>query len=150
VTGTGHRILVLHGPNLNLLGQREPEVYGTETLADIDEAIRRRARELGVEVRILQSNLEGELVGAIQDARTWASGIVINAGGYAHTSVAIRDALAAVTIPAVSVHVSNPAAREPFRHVDLVAGASLGAISGFGGRSYTLALDAILETIRGA
>lgn len=141
---TGSRILVLHGPNLNLLGSREPEVYGTATLEDVDAAVRDRASELGAEVRILQSNLEGELVEAIQGSREWATGIVINAGGYAHTSVAIRDALAAVKVPAIAVHLSNPAAREEFRHTDLVAGACRGSITGLGARGYLLALESLV------
>ncbi len=137
------RVLILHGPNLNLLGEREPEIYGRRTLAEIDQQIMDRARELSIEVRIQQSNVEGELVSAIQEARGWADAVVINPGGYSHTSVAIRDAIAAIGTPTVEVHLSNPLAREEFRHVDIVAGACLGVIAGFGWRSYALALEAV-------
>lgn len=137
------KVLVLHGPNLNLLGRREPEIYGSGTLAELDERIRVRAGELGLEVRCAQSNVEGELVDLIQGAVGSADAIVINAGGYSHTSVAIRDAIAAVGIPAIAVHLSNPAAREPFRQNDIVAGACRGVIAGFGFRSYLLALEAL-------
>lgn len=137
------KVLVLHGPNLNLLGRREPEIYGSGTLAELDERIRARAAELGLEVRCAQSNVEGELVDLIQGAVGSADAIVINAGGYSHTSVAIRDAIAAVGIPAIAVHLSNPAARESFRQTDVVAGACRGVIAGFGFRSYLLALEAL-------
>lgn len=140
---TARSVLVLHGPNLNLLGEREPEVYGDLTLAELDERIAARAEELGLEVRTFQSNVEGELIDAIHDARGWAEALVINPGGYSHTSVAIRDAIAGVGIPAIVVHLSNPVAREDFRRTDLVAGAARGAISGFGWRSYVLALEAL-------
>jgi 3-dehydroquinate dehydratase-2 len=142
------RVLVLHGPNLNLLGDREPEVYGSLTLEEIDRRIERRARDLGVEVRFAQSNLEGELVTRIQEARGWADALLVNAGGYSHTSVAIRDAIAAVRVPAVAVHLSNPHAREAFRHTDLVAGACRGVVAGFGWRSYLVALAAVAEMAR--
>ena len=138
-------VMVLHGPNLNLLGTREPDVYGTLTLEDVDRRIADRAASKGIRVRSFQSNVEGELVDAIHDATRWADGIVINAGGYSHTSVAIRDAVAAVDVPTVAVHLSNPAAREEFRHSDLVAGACWGVISGFGWVSYVLALDALAD-----
>ena len=136
-------VLVLHGPNLNLLGEREPGVYGTLTLEQIDGLIKARARALGLEVRCAQSNLEGELIDLIQEARAWAGAIVINPGGYSHSSVAIRDAIAAVRLPTVVVHLSNTAAREPFRHTDLVAGAASGVVAGFGPYSYLLALEAV-------
>jgi 3-dehydroquinate dehydratase II len=139
----GPAVLVLHGPNLNLLGEREPGVYGTLTLEQIDGLIKARARALGLEVRCAQSNVEGELIDRIQEARGWAKAIVINPGGYSHTSVAIRDAIVAVRLPTVVVHLSNPAAREPFRHNDLVAGAVAGVVAGFGPYSYLLALEAI-------
>lgn len=137
------RVLVLHGPNLNLLGEREPEIYGDLTLSEIDRRVEERARELGIEVRSRQSNVEGELITWIQEARTWADAIIINPGGYSHTSVAIRDAIAAVRIPTVEVHLSNPSAREEFRHVDVVAGACRGVVAGFGWRGYLLALEAL-------
>jgi 3-dehydroquinate dehydratase-2 len=138
------RILVLHGPNLNLLGRREPEVYGTLPLEEIDRRVADRGAELGVEVRSAQSNLEGELVTLIQEAEGWANAIVLNPGGYSHTSVAIRDAVTAVAIPTIEVHLTNPLSREPFRHADVVGGACAGVISGFGWRSYLLALEAVV------
>ena len=143
------KVLVLHGPNLNLLGTREPEIYGNLTLQQIDVFIRQRGNELGIEVVSAQSNVEGELVTLIQDAAGWADAILINPGGYSHTSVAIRDAIAAVALPTVEVHLSNPAAREEFRHTDIVAGACTGVVSGFGWRSYLLALEGIAEGAAG-
>ena len=137
------RVLVLHGPNLNLLGTREPEVYGTMTLDDVDARIRERAAELGMEVESAQSNGEGELIDRIQGARGTFDAIVINPGGYSHTSVAIRDAIAGVGLPAIEVHLSNPSAREDFRKVDVVAGACRGVVAGFGWRSYVMALEAL-------
>jgi len=142
------RILVLHGPNLNLLGAREPEIYGAATLSEIDAALTTRGQQLGVELATLQSNSEGALVDAIQGAQGSADGIVINPAGYSHTSVAIRDALMAVALPAVEVHLSNPAAREEFRHVDLVAGACLGVVAGFGRDGYLIALDQLVARLR--
>lgn len=141
------KVLVLHGPNLNLLGTRQPEIYGSTTLAQIDHLLEVRGGELGVEVTVTQSNSEGALVDAIQEAREAVSGILINPGGYSHTSVAIRDALLAVGIPAVEVHLSNPSAREEFRHVDLVAGACLGVVAGFGARGYVVALEQLVTTL---
>jgi 3-dehydroquinate dehydratase-2 len=142
------KVLVLHGPNLNLLGTRQPEIYGSTTLAQIDHLLEVRGGELGVEVTATQSNSEGILVDAIQEAREAVSGILINPGGYSHTSVAIRDALLAVGIPAVEIHLSNPSAREEFRHVDLVAGACLGVVAGFGARGYVVALEQLVTTLR--
>ena len=141
-------VLVIHGPNLNLLGEREPEVYGTLTLEHIDGLIRARARAIGREVRIAQSNVEGDIIDLIQDARTWAAAIVLNPGGYSHTSVSIRDAVAAVGIPTVVVHLTNPAARDEFRQQDLVAGAAAGTIAGFGAQSYLLGLYAVHRLLR--
>jgi 3-dehydroquinate dehydratase-2 len=138
-------VLVLHGPNLNLLGEREPDVYGNLSLAEIDRRIAARAEALGLGVRSVQSNLEGELVTEIQQARTWAAAVVINPAGYSHTSVAIRDAVAAVSIPVVEVHLSNPLAREDFRHADLVGGVARGVVSGFGWKGYVLALQAVAD-----
>ncbi len=137
------RVLVVHGPNLNLLGEREPHVYGNVTLEQIDNRIAEHAARMGIEVRCVQSNVEGEMVDAIQEARHWADGMVINPAGYSHTSVAIRDAVTAARIPTVEVHLTNPHRREDFRQVDIVAGACVGVISGFGWRSYILALDAL-------
>jgi len=142
------RILVLHGPNLNLLGTREPELYGRASLDEIDAAITERAGQLGVEVRTLQSNSEGALVDAVQAARDSAAGIIINPAGYSHTSVALRDSLLAVSLPAVEVHLTNPAAREEFRHVDLVAGACLGVVAGFGMSGYLVALELLVAHLR--
>lgn len=142
------RVLVLHGPNLNLLGSREPDIYGTTTLAQIDALLVSRGAELEVEVETAQTNSEGALVDAIQRAQNGAAGIVINPAGYSHTSVAIRDALLAVGIPAVEVHLSNPSTREEFRHTDLVAGACLGVVAGFGVRGYVIALEQLVTEIR--
>ncbi len=142
------KVLVLHGPNLNLLGTREPEVYGSLTLEQIDAFIINRAKELGIEVVTSQSNVEGELVTLVQDAAGWADAILINPGGYSHTSVAIRDAIAGVDLPAVEIHLSNPAAREEFRHTDIVAGACVGVVSGFGWRSYLIGLEALVDRER--
>lgn len=141
------RILILHGPNLNLLGEREPAVYGSLGLAEIDARIAARGREIGVDVTSAQSNLEGALVDAIQEARTWAAGLILNAGGYSHTSVAIRDAVASIAIPTISVHISNPAAREEFRRIDVIATASRGVVAGFGWRSYVIALEALVALL---
>lgn len=143
----GTRISVLHGPNLNLLGTRDPAVYGTTTLAEIDRELTRRANARGAVVRCAQSNLEGELVEWIQQAKGWASAIVINPGGYTHTSVAIRDALDAVGLPAVEVHLSNLHAREAFRQVSVTAAKCIGQICGFGAQSYYLGLDAALAHV---
>ena len=138
-------ILLLHGPNLNLLGTREPEVYGKLTLDDINARILEAGREHGVEVRAFQSNSEGALIDALQSARTWASGVVFNPGGYTHTSVALRDAVSAIGIPVIEVHLSNVYAREEFRHTSLLSPVCKGKITGFGWRSYWLGLLALVK-----
>ena len=138
-------ILILNGPNLNLLGTREPQVYGNHRLEDINKALTSRAAELGVQVRCFQSNHEGALIDALHEARDWADGVVFNPGAYTHTSVALRDAISAIEIPVVEVHLSNVYAREPFRHKSLLAPVCLGKITGFGWRSYLLGLQALAD-----
>lgn len=139
------KILVIHGPNLQLLGGREPEVYGDVTLKRINKTLRKIAGTHGVELRIVQSNHEGEIVDLIGEAASWAAAILINPAAYTHTSVAIRDALAAVTLPTVEVHLSNIYAREDFRRQSLIAPVATGQISGFGPASYALGLQAAIE-----
>jgi 3-dehydroquinate dehydratase-2 len=136
-------VLVLHGPNLNLLGKREPEIYGTTSLSDIDEALGRTAEKLGLKLRCVHSNHEGTLIDEIQAASGWASGIIINAGAYTHTSIALRDAIAAADLPTVEVHITNVYAREEFRHTSLLAPVCSGQISGFGMYSYLLGMQAL-------
>ena len=139
------KILFLNGPNLNLLGQREPDIYGHTTLADIEAKVRERAAELKVEIEFRQSNLEGELVGWIQQAKGKFEVIVINAAAYTHTSIALRDAISAVGVPAIEIHLSNVHAREEFRHKSLIAPVCRGQITGFGQKSYILGLDAAVD-----
>ncbi len=138
------KFLVLHGPNLNLLGTRESSIYGALTLDAINARLHEWAAAHHIELKIVQSNHEGTLIDAIQDTASWANGIVINAGGYTHTSVAIRDAIAAVKLPTVEVHLSNIYAREPFRHTSLIAPVCRGQISGLGWIGYRLALEYLL------
>ena len=142
------KILILHGPNLNMLGSREPDVYGRMTLPEIDQQLVTLGNELGVEVRSKQSNHEGALIDALQDARSWADGVVFNPGGYTHTSVALRDAITAIGIPVVEVHLSNVYTREEFRHRSLISAVCSGKIAGFGWRSYTLGLRALVDLIQ--
>ena len=136
-------VLVIHGPNLNLLGKREPDVYGRVTIGAIDKALLRHAKDIGVDVVIKQSNHEGEIVELIQDAGKDRDAIIINPAAYTHTSVAIRDAISAVDLPVVEVHLSNIYGREEFRHTSLIAPVAKGQIAGFGMTSYLLALDAV-------
>jgi len=140
-----YNILVLHGPNLNLLGRREVGIYGDTTLEQINQSLLELAEELGTELRILQSNHEGTLVDALHEAMDWADGVVINAGAYTHTSVAIRDAIAGVALPAVEVHLSNVFAREEFRHHSYLSSVCLASICGFGPASYTLGLRGMID-----
>ncbi len=138
------RILVINGPNLNLLGTREPGIYGKMTLADVVDGLRRRAGELGAELEAIQSNGEGELVSAIQSAAGTFDGLILNPGAYTHTSIAIRDAIQGVALPCVEVHLSNVYAREEFRQRSLTAPACVGQVAGFGPDSYRLALEGLL------
>lgn len=142
------RVLVIHGPNLNLLGEREPDMYGTQTLADIDASISALATELGVEVQTLQHNSEGAIIDALHAARAQYDAVVINPGAYSHYSYAIADAVAAMRIPVVETHLSNIAAREAFRRTSVVAPACAGSIAGFGAESYRLALRAAVGLAR--
>jgi len=142
------KILLIHGPNLNLLGKREPEHYGTMTLEDINAKMTRIAAENNVELRVFQSNSEGALIDAIQDAAKWASGIVINPGAYGHYSYALRDALAAVNLPTIETHMSNIHAREEFRRATVISPVVLGCITGLGRRSYECSLRALIDILQ--
>ena len=142
------RVLVLNGPNLNLLGSREPDIYGSTTLAQIEAGLREQAGPMGVELRFVQSNHEGELVDAIQAAATAVDGAIINLGAYTHTSLAIRDALLAAPMPFVEIHLSNLFRREEARHRSMSADLAVGIIAGFGADGYRLALDALVTVLR--
>jgi 3-dehydroquinate dehydratase-2 len=142
------KILVINGPNLNLLGQREPDVYGSETLADIESKTRQAAAALDVELDAFQSNEEGVLVTTIGQASGVYDGIIINPAAYTHTSIALRDAIKASGVPCVEVHLSNTHARESFRHTSLTAPVCIGQIMGFGGKGYLLALEGLVEKLR--
>ena len=141
------KILILHGPNLNLLGTREPEVCGSMTLDDINVKLIELGKELGAEMKCVQSNHEGALIDALHDARTWANGVVFNPGGYTHTSIALRDAISAIVIPVIEVHLSNVYAREEFRHVSMISAVCKGKVVGFGWRSYMLGVRALVDVL---
>lgn len=141
-------ILLVHGPNLDLLGEREPDVYGSDTLEDINNLLKGEASKKGVELKIFQSNSEGDIVNFLRDNRKWAQGVIINPAAYTHTSVAIRDAVQSLDIPTVEVHLSNIYAREEFRQKSLIAPAAVAQITGFGKHSYILALQGILNFIK--
>jgi 3-dehydroquinate dehydratase II len=140
-------IFVVHGPNLNLLGEREPSVYGTLTLDDLNAKIREHGRARGCEIRTYQSNHEGRLLDALARARRWASGVVINPGAYGHTSYALRDCIAGIKIPTVEVHLSDVEAREPFRKISTIADVCIGKISGRGPQSYLDGIDLLLRSL---
>jgi 3-dehydroquinate dehydratase-2 len=140
-------ILILHGPNMNLLGEREPGIYGEITLEEIDRRLVQHGEQLGLAVRTFQTNSEGGLIDALHDARHWAVGVVFNPGGYTHTSIALRDAVAAIKLPVVEIHLSNIYGREDFRHQSVIAPVCAGTISGFGWRSYLLGLDALQSVL---
>jgi 3-dehydroquinate dehydratase-2 len=142
------KILILHGPNLNLLGTREPEVYGSMTLENINEKMIALGKELNAEIKCIQSNHEGALIDALHDARAWANGVLFNPGGYTHTSVALRDAISAIQIPVIEVHLSNVYAREEFRHHSFVSAVCKGKVTGIGWKSYELGLRGLIDIIK--
>ncbi len=148
VAARGPSVLVLHGPNLNLLGLREPTIYGRTTLAEIDAGLKRQGVALGVRVETFQSNHEGALIDRVQQARGVESGLIMNAGGFTHTSVALRDAVAAVGLPLIEVHLSNLATREDFRHQSFLSAVAVGQIMGLGAIGYELALRALADILK--
>jgi 3-dehydroquinate dehydratase-2 len=135
------KILILNGPNLNMLGKREPDIYGKDTLEDINKRLQKYASPKGIELTFVQSNHEGVLIDTLQNCQQWADGVVLNPGGFTHTSVALRDAISSITVPVVEVHLSNVYARESFRHTSLISAVCRGKISGFGARSYLLGIQ---------
>lgn len=139
------RLLVLNGPNLNLLGKREPEVYGSATLSEIMDGLVEYGSERGAEIRTVQSNSEGAIIASLHEAGEWATGVILNAGAYSHTSIALRDAISSIEIPVIEVHISNIAAREAFRHTSMLSGVCAGVLYGFGHRGYRLAVQSFLE-----
>lgn len=141
-------ILVIHGPNLNLLGKRQPEIYGTQTLDNINQDLIQIAQKQGVTLKVFQSNQEGKIVSEIGNNIDWANGILINPAAYTHTSIAIRDALSAINLPVIEIHLSNIYEREDFRHHSYVSPIAVGVISGFGNYSYELALNAMINTLK--
>ena len=141
-------ILVIHGPNLNLLGKRQPEIYGTQTLENINQDLIQIAQKQGVVLKVFQSNQEGKIVSEIGNNIDWANGILINPAAYTHTSIAIRDALSAINLPVIEIHLSNIYEREDFRHHSYVSPIAVGVISGFGNYSYELALNAMINTLK--
>lgn len=143
-------VLVLHGPNLNLLGKREPEIYGSLTLEEINRRLVDAGRQLKLNVHTFQANGEGQLIDALQEAAGWAAGVIFNPGAYTHTSIALRDAITATGLPVVEVHLSNTQAREEFRHQSLIAPVCSGSITGFGWRSYLLGLQALKDILADA
>jgi 3-dehydroquinate dehydratase-2 len=143
------KILIIHGPNLNMLGKREPSIYGASTLQEINRQLREEGKRLGVKTETFQSNSEGEIVSRIQDAMKKSDGILINPGAYTHTSIAIRDAILSAGLPAVEVHISNIYKREDFRQKSFISGVSVGVVSGFGSDSYILGLSGLVSYLRG-
>lgn len=141
------KFLVIHGPNLNLLGSREPEIYGTATLDEIDASVAKAAADHGHDIETFQSNHEGELIDRLQQAGVETAGVLLNPGGFTHTSVALRDAVQALSIPVIEVHLSNIYSREEFRQHSLISGVCAGVISGFGARSYVLGLEALIGLV---
>jgi 3-dehydroquinate dehydratase-2 len=142
------RVLVIHGPNLNLLGERQPEIYGTQTLADIDASLFEESKALGIELHATQHSGEGQIVDALHAARREYDGVIVNPGAYAHYSYAIADAISSLRIPVVEVHLTNIAAREPHRRTSVTAAACKGSVSGFGGHSYVIALRALVDLLK--